>query len=391
MNLSKQVENKFQELFNEEPLLVRSPGRVNLIGEHTDYNMGFVLPGAIDKAIYFAISGRRDKNCKLYAINLDDSFEFTINNLQSSEKGWPNYLMGVVDQLCKHKYHFSGFNCVFGGNIPIGAGLSSSAAIEAGLAFALNHLFKLGIEDFYLIKLAQKAENDFVGVKCGIMDQFVNILGVDNKLLLIDCRSLDHQYVPFDYKNISIVLFNSGVSHSLASSEYNKRREECNIGVDIIKKTYSFVESLRDVSIVMLNEFKSKLDPVIYKRCKYVVEENERILQACSALEKREVKEFGKLMYETHEGLRKDYEVSCRELDYLVELTINHPQIYGARMMGGGFGGCTINLIENASVEQVSKTIIELYKQMFGIEAKAYVTSITGGTSIITVDQCAAV
>ena len=229
-NYTETVINKFRELFNEEPVVVRSPGRANMIGEHTDYNLGFVLPCAIDKAIFFAVTPRNDNYCKMYALNMNQSFETSLDDLKKSEKGWPDYLTGVLDQLKKAGYTFTGFNCVFGGDIPVGAGLSSSAALEAGLAFALNHIFNLGIDKLSLVKLAQKAENEFVGVQCGIMDQFINIFGESGAVLRLDCRSLAYQYFPFVFDNVSIVLFNSNVSHSLASSQYNQRRKECSDG-----------------------------------------------------------------------------------------------------------------------------------------------------------------
>lgn len=384
MFLQENIEKKFQQLFNEKPLIIRSPGRVNLIGEHTDYNNSFVLPAAIDKAIYFAISARSDNKCSLFSFDLNDAHEFEVSNPVFSEKHWPNYLMGVVDQLNKKGLKVKGFNCVFGGDIPIGAGLSSSAAIEAGLAYALNHIFNLGIDKLDLVKLAQKAENEFVGVKCGIMDQFINIFGHKGNVLRIDCRSLEYDYFPLEFDNVSIVLFDTGVSHSLASSEYNKRRMECSDGVNEIKKIYKSVNSLRDVSIEMLNEFKTKLNPVVFKRCKYAVGENQRLLEACEELNRKNLIAFGNYMFETHKGLSEDYEVSCKELDYLVEQTIGNPKIYGSRMMGGGFGGCTINLIENDAIEEISKSITANYKQKFNLDAKTYITKINNGTSIIT-------
>ncbi|MHB8907161.1 MAG: galactokinase, partial [Melioribacteraceae bacterium] len=225
MNFPENIEKKFLEIFNEKPLLVRSPGRVNLIGEHTDYNNGFVLPAAIDKAIYFAVSPREDRECKLHSFDLNDNITFNLDKLEFSKKGWPNYLIGMVDQLIKTGHVLKGFNCVFGGDIPIGAGLSSSAALEAGLGFSLNHIFNLGIDKLTLVKLAQKAENEFVGVNCGIMDQYINIFGKNGHVLRIDCQSLDYEYFPFEFDNISVVLFDTSVSHSLASSEYNQRRK----------------------------------------------------------------------------------------------------------------------------------------------------------------------
>ncbi len=387
INISSAIERKFEELFNEKPVLFRSPGRVNLIGEHTDYNMGFVLPAAIDRAIYFAITPRSDNECSLYSYDMDDSYKFRVSDLKFSEKNWANYLMGVVDQLVKAGYKLNGFNCVFGGDIPIGAGLSSSAAIEAGLAYALNYIFNLGIDKLTLVKLAQKAENEFVGVKCGIMDQYINIFGEEEKVLKIDCRSLEYEYFPFKFENASIVLFNSGVSHSLASSEYNQRKKECGEGVEIIRKKYNHVGSLRDVSVEMLDEFKFRMNSVIFKRCKYVVEENQRVLNACSSLEKGDLITFGSLMYLTHEGLRSEYEVSCAKLNFLVDILKDKPGVYGSRMMGGGFGGCTINIIENDSIDEITLFVLKSYKDKFNIDPEIYVTKISGGTNIIPVNE----
>ncbi len=384
MNPLQRIEKIFNENFNDKPTLVRSPGRLNLIGEHTDYNMGFVLPAAIEKAVYFTIAPRTDSVCKLIASDMNDEFEFTLDNLKKSDKGWPNYLMGVVDQLIKAGFSLKGFNCVFGGDIPIGAGLSSSAAIEAGLAFALNHIFNLQIDKLSLVKLSQKAENEFVGVNCGIMDQFINIFGEDKHALKIDCRSLEYELVPFDYDHLSVVFFNTNVSHSLASSEYNLRREECNKGVEVIKKEFPTVTSLRDVNPEMLETLKTKMEPLTYRRCKYIVDENERLLKACDALKIHDLETFGSLLYQTHQGLSKDYEVSCPELDFLVEETKNISSVYGARMMGGGFGGCTINIIENEAVNEVTSVIAKKYKEKFTRDATVYVTKISAGTSIVS-------
>ena len=385
MILVESVTALFREKFKVQPLLFRSPGRVNLIGEHTDYNMGYVLPAAIDKAIFFAITPRSDRQCNVYPMDMNDEHEFSVDNLQFSKKEWPNYLMGVVDQFIKAKYSIRGFNCVFGGDIPIGAGMSSSAAIEAGLAFALNSMFDLQIDALSLVKLAQKAENEFVGVRCGIMDQYINIFGKRDNVLRIDCRSLEYKYYPFAFNNISLVLFDTGVSHSLASSEYNRRREECSEGAEIIKKSYPDVRHLRDVSVDMIQKCKDKMDPTIYRRCKYVVEENDRVLSACTELEQGNLKAFGVYMNRTHKGLSRDYEVSCTELDYLVELVKDSPYVYGSRMMGGGFGGCKINLIEKNHIEQIRQTVAEKYKHQFNRDLKTYVTAIGSGTNIITV------
>ncbi len=385
--LAKKIKNKFVQLYNETPSMFRSPGRINLIGEHTDYNMGYVLPAAIDKVIYIAISPRKDLQCKIFAYDMNDFVECSIERIIQSDKHWANYLLGVIDQLKKAGYKFNGFNCVFGGNIPIGAGLSSSAALEAGLAFALNQIYSLNIDSLSLVKMSQKAENEFVGVNCGIMDQYINIFGKGGNVLRLDCRSLEREYFPFDFQNISIVLFDTNVSHSLANSEYNQRRNECSEGVKKIKEGYTQVKSLRDISLDMLNEFQPKLTEVVFKRCKYVIEENDRLLKACDALSGHDLKTFGALMRKTHEGLSKDYEVSCKELDFLVELVKDNPKVYGSRMMGGGFGGCTINIIEKDAVEKISKEVQDKYKKYFGIEAKIYETQISNGTNMVKVED----
>ena len=375
--------NRFVELFKEKPFIFRSPGRVNLIGEHTDYNEGFVLPAAIDKEIIFAIAPSGDKNCRLVSIDMEDSYEFNIGTFVKSGKAWANYLLGMIDQLKIAGYKLNGFNCVFGGDIPIGAGLSSSAALEAGLGFALKSLFSLSVEPMDIVKLAQKAENDFVGVKCGIMDQYINIFGQKNNALKIDCRTLDYTYLPFNTDNLSIVLCDSRVSHSLAASEYNLRRKQCETGVKQLQRFHPEVNSLRDVSLPLLKEHLEDFDPVVYKRCEYVIEENARLLAACDTLLKNDMKAFGELMNESHEGLKNKYEVSCSELDSLVEYARQDENTLGCRMMGGGFGGCTINLVKKDAVEDFVQTMTEKYKWKTSRDLRVYVVSIVEGTSEI--------
>jgi len=391
MHDAQRIEKSYIDLFGERPLLVRSPGRVNLLGEHTDYNEGFVLPAAISKSMVFAIGPSRNGDCRIVAADMNDDHQFQLPVVTPSPKGWPNYILGVVDELQKAGHALRGFRCVYGGDIPIGAGMSSSAAIEGGIAFGLNVLFELGIDNLSLVKLAQRAENRFVGVQCGIMDQYVNIFGQQGKVLRIDCRSLEYEAYPFEYDNIAIVLFDSRVSHSLASSEYNRRRAECREGVEVMRKRFPAVKSLRDVSLKMLEECTSVLDPTVYRRCRYVVDENNRMVEACGALARRDISSFGVLMYLTHAGLRDDYAVSCKELDFLVDATENIPEVYGARMMGGGFGGCTINLVENDAVERFTGEIAEKYARRFDIRPHVYVTSIRSGTAVLTVGEDARV
>ena len=383
------ISQKFEDIFGQAPVLsVRAPGRINLIGEHTDYNNGFVLPAAIDKAIYFAVSPRNDQKCKLYAYDLQDSHEFSIDNIEKSEKGWANFLIGVLAEIIK-KGHIipNGFNVVFGGDVPLGAGLSSSAAVESGIGFALNHLFDLGLSKLDLSLIAQQAEHNFAGVKCGIMDMFASIHGKENSVIKLDCQDLSFQYFPFYAPDYTIVLCNTGVKHNLGDSEYNKRRAECEEGVRIMQQAFPQINSLRDVSAQMLRSQADKLPPIVYKRCKYVVEEIERVGVACEALEKDDLETFGQKMYETHEGLSKEYEVSCPELDFLVEQTLNRPlleYVVGARMMGGGFGGCTINLVKTDAFDDFLKIMQTAYYQEFKIELHSYKVKITNGVEEIS-------
>ncbi|HZX11553.1 MAG TPA: galactokinase [Acidobacteriota bacterium] len=280
-------------------------------------------------------------------------------------------------------YKVPGFDCVFGGNIPIGAGLSSSAALEAGLAFSLNHLFQWGIQKLELVKLSQRAENEFVGVRCGIMDQFTNIYGLPKKVIKLDCRSLDYEYVPFDFKGNRIVLYDTRVSHSLASSEYNKRRNQCEQGVQYLQQDRSGIKSLRDVNLKFLESVKDQMDSTLYKRCHYVVAENDRLLTACEDLKRNDLESFGKKMYQTHQGLKNEYEVSCQELDYLVQITADQEAFLGARMMGGGFGGCTINLIKQEAVDPFNEQIEKLYLKKFNKKLGIYQIKIEKGTHVI--------
>lgn len=383
MPFSDQVHSHFVTTYGEEPLLVRSPGRVNLIGEHTDYNMGFVLPAAIDRTITFAMAARNDNVVELTALNLNEQFNCTLDEIQKTPRGWPNYILGVVEQFQKADCAFRGFNCVFGGDIPIGAGLSSSAAVETGFAFALNEIFQFGVDPLMLAQFAQKAENEFVGVQCGIMDQFINVFGAEHTALRIDCRSLEYVPVPFP-EGADIVLFDTRVSHSHAASGYNKRRAECEKGVRKIAKRFPQVASLRDVTPEILKGSKKSLDATTYKRCAFIVHENERVLAACEELKKNDLSAFGQLLYASHEGLSKKYEVSCPELDALVKFVKSEPGVFGARMMGGGFGGCTINLIRPEAVLTVCKNVEQMYKKKFKTSPAVYVTSIGGGTKVIT-------
>lgn len=377
------VKKKYEELFADTPLVVRSPGRVNIIGEHTDYNEGFVLPAAIDKAAYVAAGRRSDAVIKLYAEELDETFETTIDALAPTDKGWPNYILGVADQFIKSGHAIGGFNLVLSGDVPIGAGLSSSAAIECATGAALNELFQTSIPKLELVKMAQRAEHLFAGVRVGIMDMFASSFGKKDHVIKLDCRSLDYEYVPLKMEGIKIVLFNSNVEHSLASSEYNTRRQQCEAGVALIKKHHPEVASLRDATMDMLHQYVEPVDALIYKRCKYVVEEKERLLQGCADLKRGDIKALGQKMFQTHDGLSREYEVSCKELDFLVDHVRNNEAVLGARMMGGGFGGCTINLVKEDAIEALVAETTKIYGEKMNLELLTYIAQIEDGTSVI--------
>jgi len=381
--LSSRVQEKFKSVFaGDSSLTVRSPGRVNLIGEHTDYNNGFVLPAAIDKAIFMAVSRRTDHELHVVALDLDSSYQGSVDRLQRSSLHWPDYLLGVIQQIQALGHSVGGFNCVFGGDIPLGAGMSSSAALECATAFALNELFGLKLDPLTMVKLSQKAENVFVGLQCGIMDQFASMFGRRNQVIRLDCQSLEYVYFPFNTEGIRIVLLDTGVKHSLASSEYNTRRQQCEAGVRLVRAHYPDINSLRDVTLSMLEAFVEPVDALVYRRCRYVVEENTRLLNATEDLQKGDLAAFGQKMFASHQGLSHDYAVSCEELDFLVGQVKDDPGVIGARMMGGGFGGCTINLVREAAIDGLIERITPVYREAMQLELKAYIGNIENGTSL---------
>ncbi len=380
----QKISSTFRQKFGREPLLIKSPGRVNLIGEHTDYNDGFVLPAAVDKAIYFAISPNDKHAYRFYAYDLSESFETPVDQIEKSDVHWANYLLGVIAQFVKEGKQLTGFDCVFGGDVPLGAGMSSSAAIECGIAMAINHLNNFEYSTLQLTQFAQKAEHEYAGVQCGIMDQFASMHGEINQVIQLDCRSLDYKLFPLDMSNHLLVLVNTGVKHALASSEYNIRRQECEAGVALLKKYDSGITALRDVELDFLNLHADDFSENIFKRSSYIVEENLRVLEACDALQQTDFKKFGQLMYQSHAGLRDKFEVSCSELDQLVEIARHIPGVLGARMMGGGFGGCTINLVERNSVAHFEDIIRKSYLTPEQTQPQIIEVVIDQGTQIIS-------
>lgn len=383
------VIDQFNKRFSSSgrSILVRSPGRINLIGEHTDYNEGFVLPSAIDRAIYLEIAPRDDSQVNIYSVDFDVIHHFDLGQEITKGPRWANYLVGVVDQFTKRGFKLQGFDCAYSGDIPIGAGMSSSAAVEAGLAFALNELNGCGMNRQVIAGIAQRAENEFVGVNCGIMDQFANLLSEGRSAIHLDCRSLQFEYIPFDGNDLSFVLCDTGVKHELASSEYNLRRQQCEDGVETLKKHFPPVRSLRDVTMEMLQSYSGEMEPVVYRRCKYVLEENDRVSEACKHLRKDDYERFGRLLYGSHEGLRDEFEVSCAELDLLVEAASESKGVLGARMMGGGFGGCTLNLVQTESVEEMSEHIRRVYSRKMGRVPNIYECKLTEGTAVEPVQE----
>ncbi|GJM28060.1 MAG: galactokinase [Cyclobacteriaceae bacterium] len=373
------IHHKFIELYNSNPIAVRSPGRINLIGEHTDYNQGFVLPAAIDREITLCIGLNQSASCNLFSWDLQEHHSFKMDKLVPSQRNWANYIIGVVQQLQLHGHEVTGFDCVFGGDIPIGAGLSSSAALECGMAFGLSNLLGLNLSKIEIARLSQAAENDFVGMQCGLMDQYANMFGKEGKLIQLDCRTETHEEIAVDLKEYGLWLFNTNVKHQLDDSEYNVRRRECEAGVKLIRRKFHQVSSLRDCELSMLTNIE---DTTLKNRCQFVIEENARVVEGSKDLQCGDLQGFGQKMYLSHHGLSKMYQVSCPELDLLVEYTRDEPSILGARMMGGGFGGCTINLIDQENVESINSKYSAAYFHATGKRMSIYPVNIANGTSL---------
>ncbi len=376
--MKTRISEKFKTLFGNEGEFFASAGRINLIGEHTDYNGGYVFPGAIDKGIIaeIALNGS-DKVCA-FSLDMDEYVEFGLNEEDKPHQSWACYLFGVCRETIKRGGKVAGFNTVFAGDVPLGAGLSSSAALESTYAFAINELNSNGIDRFELAKIGQSTEHNYCGVKCGIMDQFASCFGREGSLIRLNCKTLEYKYFPFNPKGYKLVLVDSCVKHELASSAYNKRRQSCENAAAAIRKNHPEVEFLSDAKRLWLDEVRSDIPQEDFLRAEYVIGEVQRVLDVCDALERADYETVGELMYQTHFGLSHLYEVSCEELDFLNKLA-RKMDVTGSRVMGGGFGGCTINLVKEELYQDFVDAAIEKFTQKFGHAPKIYDVVISDG------------
>ncbi len=379
------IEESFREIFGQEPEVVtRAPGRVNLIGEHTDYNQGFVLPAAIDRSVWYAGRRRADRKVRAYSIDFQDKIEFDLDQVQKDEQHpWSNYLRGISKFMQADSVKLPGVDLVIGGDVPREAGLSSSAAVEVGAAVFWEKILNRQPDPVSLVKLAQKAENEFVGVPSGIMDQFVSALGRKDHALFLDCRDLTYFHVPLS-SDVKIVVCNSGVKRALAKSEYEVRVSQCQQAVERLRARGLAINSLRELEPAELEAAREALPGVLFKRARHVVTENHRVQCAVDALKQGNVERFGRLMTQSHESLRDDYEVSSRELDTLVELALKQWGVYGARMTGAGFGGCTVSLVSPRAAENFVRAIQQGYQKALGLQTEVYVCQASNGALVAT-------
>ena len=383
--IASSLQQVFFEQFNVHPRIFRSPGRINLIGEHTDYNDGFVMPAAIDKSVFVAIGKRNDGRIRIWSTDFREMYEGQVSDVCKSGMGWPNYVLGVLDQLQQEGYQPQGFDMALASDLPIGAGLSSSAAVECATVFALDAIFGYALPLDRMIRLAQRAEHSFAGVMCGIMDQFASMYGRAGHFVKLDCRTMEYAYHPFIADDLTLLMLNTNVKHSLASTAYNRRRMECAQGLAWVQEAYPDVQALRDVTLEMLDRQVRHRDATVDMRCRFVVEEIARLHAACSDLVNGDMVSLGKRLLATHDGLRDMYEVSCQELDYLVEKVRTYPGVIGARMMGGGFGGCTINIVRSEAVDALVAQLSVDYQKDMNLPLTAFSVKPSDGTSEVLI------
>ncbi len=383
-DLIKKITEKMKELSPSEPLVVRAPGRINLIGEHTDYNNGFVLPAAVDLSIYFSITLTGSTKCFIHSLDQGESFEFDIEEeLSPIAMSWGNYVIGVIAELKKLDVKLKGFNLVFGGDLPQGSGMSSSAALECGLCMGLNELFHLDLTREKMAKVSQAAEHNFVGVKCGIMDQFASLMGKKDEVILLDCEDLSYSLHALNPAKNKLLLLNSNVKHSHTSSGYNERREQTEEGVAVVAKSYPKVRTMRDVTIEMLEQVKNEIPEVSFRRCKYIIDENRRVHEVVRAISNNDFVSFGEVLKRAQNGMKTAYEITCPEIDFLADYANGRTDVLGARMMGGGFGGCTINLIKRESEGIFQEEISKAYKEKFGFDLTPISVEISEGVELV--------
>ena len=359
--MHEELRAHFRAQFGQEAVMYAAPGRINIIGEHTDYNMGWVLPGAIDKRFYVALAPNGRRECRAFAMDYGQVESFDPKAPQPPQLSWLRYIYGEARELNVAE----GFDVAVASEIPVGAGISSSAAFTSSLGLALNEVFGLGLDRMLLARAGQMCEHHAVGVRCGIMDPFASLFGKQGLVMQLDCRSLDYHYRSFHPEGLCLLLLDTRVKHSLASGAYNERRKDCETGVELIQQAYPEIGALRDVSFDCLEAHKSLLDERVYRRCSYVIAENARVEAACTALDRGDYECLGRLMTDTHEGLRDAYEVSCVELDFLQSRAIAEEGVLGSRMMGGGFGGCTLNLVRQEAVEDLVANLGAAYEKRF--------------------------
>ena len=372
------IEEKFKSLFGNDYMVYTSPGRVNLIGEHTDYNGGFVFPGAIDKGIYAVVNPNGTDKVRAYSLDYSQQTEFGMNEEDAPQESWARYIFGVCREMKKRGFEPKGFDTVFVGDVPLGAGMSSSAALESTFANALNEIFNLNIDRFELARIGQSTEHNYCGVRCGIMDQFASVFGKKGHLMRLNCATMEFEYFPFNPEGYKVVLLDTVVKHELASSAYNKRRESCENACAHIKANHPEVNFLSDATMAMLDEVKAEISEEDYMRAVYVIGEKQRVLDVCAALEKGDYETVGDRMFGTHYGMSKEYEVSCEELDFLNDIA-KQCGVTGSRVMGGGFGGCTINLVKEELYDNFIATAKKEYLAKYNREPKVYDVVISDG------------
>lgn len=367
--MKNRVLEEFLARFGSGARLYAAPGRINLIGEHTDYNGGFVLPGAIDRCVWLAIRPAAGRSSRIWSVDFDEGIELNIAD-ELPRPSWARYLYGVVSEMARRGSDVPAFDAVFGGDIPSGAGLSSSAALESVFAFALNDLSERKLSPVELARVGQMTEHRYIGVRCGIMDQMISLMGERDRVMRLDCRSLEYEMIPFRPAGYRLVLIDSMVSHSLAETEYNVRRSQCERGVAVIARHVSRVSLLRDVGLDMLDTYRSEMDEWVYRRCRYVIEENRRLLIGCDRLRSGDYAGFGEKMFESHRGLSQEYGVSCEELDFIQRIACGTDGVLGSRMMGGGFGGCVLNLVSDGACEPFLHEVDRRFAARYGVHPR---------------------